>query len=255
LNEAHLAACSYSSWEIGDEPIRHTASHEVGQIYVPLANWLLAAATLGAVVGFGTSDALAGAYGIAVSLLMAITTLLAALVAIQWGYSPIIVIEVNGFFFVIDCVFFAANSTKFLEGGWFPLLLAGVIAFLMLTWRSGVRLVERARARPGGLHPPAPCRPCCGARRLGRNAPRVIVAGGVEPSALAVGGVVRYLSRCFLRSRLRLPAKALAATPAISETSRNSHRFAGSAIGHTPLLDDSPLAAWKVGRMRGRREP
>ena len=53
-------------------------------------------------VGFGTSDALAGAYGIAVSLLMAITTLLAALVAIQWGYSPIIVIAVNGFFFIID---------------------------------------------------------------------------------------------------------------------------------------------------------
>src|SRR6267154_5399887 len=127
--------------------IRHTTSHAMGQIYVPLVNWLLAAATLGAVIGFGSSDALAGAYGIAVSLLMAITTLLAALVAIQWGYSPIIVIAVNGFFFAIDCVFFAANSTKFLEGGWFPLLLAGVIAFLMLTWRSGVRLVERARAR------------------------------------------------------------------------------------------------------------
>src|ERR1700704_5038896 len=131
--------------------IRHTASHEIGQIYVPLANWLLAAATLGAVVGFGTSDALAGAYGIAVSLLMAITTLLAALVAIQWGYSPIIVIAVNGFFFVIDCIFFAANSTKLIEGGWFPLLLAAVVAFLMLTWRSGVKLVERAR---GALRQP-----------------------------------------------------------------------------------------------------
>src|SRR5471030_1049158 len=79
--------------------IIHTTSHAMGQIYVPLVNWLLAAATLGAVVGFGTSDALAGAYGIAVSLLMAITTLLAALVAIQCGYSPIIVIAVNGFFF------------------------------------------------------------------------------------------------------------------------------------------------------------
>ncbi|TMJ61018.1 MAG: potassium transporter Kup, partial [Alphaproteobacteria bacterium] len=77
--------------------IAHTASHEIGQIYVPLVNWMLAAATLGAVIGFGTSDALAGAYGIAVSLLMAITTLLAALVAIQWGYPPIIVIAVNGF--------------------------------------------------------------------------------------------------------------------------------------------------------------
>jgi KUP system potassium uptake protein len=127
--------------------IRHTTSHSMGQIYVPLVNWLLAAATLGAVVGFGTSDALAGAYGIAVSLLMAITTLLAALVAIQWGYPPILVIAVNGFFFVIDCIFFAANSTKLFEGGWFPLLLAAVVAFLMLTWRSGVRLVEKARSK------------------------------------------------------------------------------------------------------------
>src|ERR1700682_911636 len=131
--------------------IKHTTSHAIGQIYVPLVNWLLAAATLGAVIGFGTSDALAGAYGIAVSLLMAITTLLAALVAIQWGYSPVIVIAVNGFFFVIDVIFFAANSIKLFEGGWFPLLLAGVVAFLMLTWRSGVKLVERAR---GALRQP-----------------------------------------------------------------------------------------------------
>src|SRR6201992_401073 len=127
--------------------ITHTTSDAIGQIYVPLVNWLLAAATLGAVIGFGTSDALAGAYGIAVSLLMAITTLLAALVAIQWGYSPVIVIAVNGFFLVIDCIFFAANSTKLVEGGWFPLLLAGAVAFLMLTWRSGVRLVEGARGK------------------------------------------------------------------------------------------------------------
>ena len=127
--------------------IIHTTSHAMGQIYVPLVNWLLAAATLGAVIGFGTSDALAGAYGIAVSLLMAITTLLAALVAIQWGYPPVIVIAVNGFFFVIDCIFFAANSTKLFEGGWFPLLLAAVIAFVMLTWRAGVKLVERARGK------------------------------------------------------------------------------------------------------------
>ena len=127
--------------------IVHTTSHAMGQIYVPLVNWLLAAATLGAVIGFGTSDALAGAYGIAVSLLMAITTLLAALVALQWGYHPAVVIPVNGFFFIIDCIFFAANSTKFMEGGWFPLVLAGIVAFLMLTWRSGVRLVESARGK------------------------------------------------------------------------------------------------------------
>ena len=131
--------------------IRHTTSDAIGQIYVPLVNWLLAAATLGAVLHFGSSEALAGAYGIAVSLLMAITTLLAALVAIQWGYSPFIVIAVNGFFFAIDCIFFAANSVKLFEGGWFPLLLAAIVAFVMLTWRSGVKLVERAR---GNLRQP-----------------------------------------------------------------------------------------------------
>jgi KUP system potassium uptake protein len=131
--------------------IEHTTSDAIGQIYVPLVNWLLAAATLGAVLHFGSSEALAGAYGIAVSLLMAITTLLAALVAIQWGYSPFIVIVVNGFFFAIDCIFFAANSVKLLEGGWFPLLIAAIIAFVMLTWRSGVKLVEHAR---GNLRQP-----------------------------------------------------------------------------------------------------
>src|SRR3954467_4217956 len=127
--------------------IEHTTSHSIGQIYVPLVNWLLAAATLGAVLHFGSSEALAGAYGIAVSLLMAITTLLAALVAIQWGYSPWLVVAVNGFFFVIDVIFFSANSIKLFEGGWFPLLLAAFVAFLMLTWRSGVKLVESARGR------------------------------------------------------------------------------------------------------------
>ncbi|MBZ6078099.1 KUP/HAK/KT family potassium transporter [Microvirga sp. WGZ8] len=126
--------------------IQHTASHEIGQIYVPAVNWLLAAATLGAVFLFRSSDALAGAYGIAVSMLMAITTLLAAMIALRWGYNPLLVVAVNGFFLLIDLTFFAANATKFLDGGWFPLLLATAVAFLMLTWRKGQHLVQRARA-------------------------------------------------------------------------------------------------------------
>ena len=127
--------------------IRHTASHERGQIYVPLVNWLLGAFTIGAVIGFGSSEALAGAYGIAVSLLMVITTVLAALVALQWGFNPVVVLAVNGFFLVIDLIFFCANVLKLFEGGWFPLLLAISIAFVMLTWRTGHRLVERAKRR------------------------------------------------------------------------------------------------------------
>jgi KUP system potassium uptake protein len=127
--------------------ILHTASHEKGQIYMPIVNWLLAAGTLGAVITFGSSDALGGAYGIAVSMLTAITTVLAALVALQWGYRPLIVAVVNGSFLAVDLVFIAANATKLIEGGWFPLVLAGVIAFLMLTWRTGYTLLEQERSR------------------------------------------------------------------------------------------------------------
>ena len=127
--------------------VLHTASHEKGQIYIPVVNWLLAAGTLTAVLTFGSSDALGGAYGIAVSMLMAVTTVLAALVALQWGYNPFLVAGVNGFFLIVELVFVAANMTKLIEGGWFPLLLACIIAFLMLTWRTGWRLLERQRSK------------------------------------------------------------------------------------------------------------
>jgi KUP system potassium uptake protein len=127
--------------------VLHTASQVKGQIYMPMVNWLLAAGTLGAVIMFGSSDALGGAYGIAVSMLMAITTVLAALVALQWGYHPILVATANGLFLLIDLVFVSANATKLTEGGWFPLLLAGIVAFLMMTWRTGYQLLEQQRAR------------------------------------------------------------------------------------------------------------
>jgi KUP system potassium uptake protein len=127
--------------------VLHTASHEKGQIYIPVVNWLLAIGTLGAVLTFGSSDMLGGAYGIAVSMLMAITTVLAALVALQWGYNPFAVFAVNGLFLIIDLIFVAANATKLIEGGWFPLLLAYAVAFLMLTWRTGWQLLERQRAK------------------------------------------------------------------------------------------------------------
>lgn len=126
--------------------ILHTARDAKGQVFVPSANILLAIATLVAVFAFGSSDALAGAYGIAVSGLMAISTLLAGLVALRWGYNLPMIIAVNGTLLAIDLVFFAANATKLFAGGWFPLLIAGLVAFLMLTWRRGVQLVEQARA-------------------------------------------------------------------------------------------------------------
>jgi KUP system potassium uptake protein len=125
--------------------IIHTAGHEIGQIYIPFVNWTLAAATLAAVIGFGSSGALAGAYGIAVSLLMAITTLMATFVALHWKHNPILVYGVNGSLLALDLLFFASTSTKIFEGGWFPLLIALVIAFLMLTWRKGEEMMDAIR--------------------------------------------------------------------------------------------------------------
>jgi KUP system potassium uptake protein len=139
---------THQSIQLGFLPrmnVVHTAGREIGQIYVPLVNWSLAALTLAAVIGFGSSAALAGAFGIAVSLLMAITTLMATFVALQWNYRVWAVALVNGSLLLIDLLFFASTSTKLIDGGWFPLLIAGVISFLMLTWRKGERIMDGLR--------------------------------------------------------------------------------------------------------------
>jgi KUP system potassium uptake protein len=125
--------------------IVHTEGREIGQIYVPFVNWALAIGTLTAVIGFGSSDALAGAFGIAVSLLMVITTLMATFVALHWKHNRFIVYTVNGSLLALDLLFFASTSTKLLDGGWFPLIIAFVISFLMLTWRKGEEVMDTVR--------------------------------------------------------------------------------------------------------------
>jgi KUP system potassium uptake protein len=125
--------------------IVHTEGREIGQIYVPFVNWALAIGTLTAVIGFGSSDALAGAFGIAVSLLMVITTLMATFVALHWKHNRFIVYTVNGSLLALDLLFFASTSTKLLDGGWFPLIIAFVISFLMLTWRKGEEVMDAVR--------------------------------------------------------------------------------------------------------------
>ncbi len=123
----------------------HTEGREIGQIYIPLVNWALGAGAIVAVLGFGSSDALAGAYGIAVSLLMAITTLMATFVALHWKFNRFVVYAINASLLGIDLLFLASTSTKLLDGGWFPLLIAAVISFLMLTWRKGEEVMDKVR--------------------------------------------------------------------------------------------------------------
>lgn len=116
----------------------HTSSRVSGQIYVPLVNWLLLAAVVLAVLGFGSSSALASAYGVAVMGTMVVTTLLTFFVIRHgWGYPLWLCLLATGGFLLIDLTLFAAAMNKVFEGGWFPLALAMVMLTLMLVWRGG----------------------------------------------------------------------------------------------------------------------
>ena len=125
----------------------HTSVRETGQIYVPFVNWSLYVCIVIAVLAFGSSSALASAYGIAVTIDMTITTVMTFFV-IRYGWKlPLsLCVAATGSFFVIDIVFFAANAVKILEGGWFPLLIGLVMFTLMTTWQQGRHLMsERLR--------------------------------------------------------------------------------------------------------------
>jgi KUP system potassium uptake protein len=116
----------------------HTSPDEPGQIYLPAVNMVLAVATIGLVLAFGSSHNLAAAYGIAVSLTMLITTLLAAIVArLIWRWSPLRVAAITGLFLIFDLAFAVANMAKFADGGWFPLLAGLAVFSLMASWRRG----------------------------------------------------------------------------------------------------------------------
>jgi KUP system potassium uptake protein len=129
--------------------IEHTSSREMGQIYVPQANWGLMLCTLGIVVGFGSSAALAAAYGIAVTLTMTITVILLAVVARErWQWPMPTVVAVMGAFLLIDLAFVSANVLKITHGGWLPLAIGAAIFTLMTTWKTGRRiLADRLTSR------------------------------------------------------------------------------------------------------------
>jgi KUP system potassium uptake protein len=116
----------------------HTSAEEIGQIYMPGLNMMLLISVVLVVLGFRTSSALASAYGIAVTATMAITTVLAYVVARErWGVRRALALPVAGAFLGVDLAFFAANAVKIADGGWFPLVLALAILTLMTTWKRG----------------------------------------------------------------------------------------------------------------------
>ena len=123
--------------------IRQTSDQAYGQIYIPVVNWLMMAATVAIAVAFGSSDRLAGAYGTAVATTMLLTTcLLFAAMRRIWRWSAVVSLAVAGAFLIVDLAFFSANLLKIADGGWLPLLLGAGVFFIMSTWRSGVDCVH-----------------------------------------------------------------------------------------------------------------
>jgi len=118
--------------------VRHTSETEEGQIYLPQVNALLALGVVILVVAFRNSDALAAAYGIAVTGTFLCTSLLAVIVfRRQFGWSRSAAVAVFGFFFVIDAAFFVSNLLKVPQGGWVPIVLGVALFVMMTTWKRG----------------------------------------------------------------------------------------------------------------------
>ncbi len=125
--------------------VKYTSAREAGQIYMPAVNWALLAGVVAAVLAFGSSSALAGAYGIAVTLTMMITTVLTGFVVVRIWRLPVAVVVVGVAFFIgIDALLVAGCAVKFLDGGWFPLMLGLLLFAVMSTWSRGRELLLRS---------------------------------------------------------------------------------------------------------------
>jgi len=136
---------AHQAIQLGFSPrlqVVHTSHDERGQIYVPAVNWLLFLAVVGLVLAFRSSSNLAGAYGMAVTSTMVITTGLLYLVARKtWGWSRTAAGILMSAFLVVDLAFFSANLIKVMAGGWFPLLVGACICVLFTTWTRGRQLL------------------------------------------------------------------------------------------------------------------
>ena len=131
--------------------VRFTSALEAGQIYLPAVNWVLLAGVVGAVFAFGSSSALAGAYGIAVTLTMLITTVLTWFVIRDGWRLPLpLALGATGLFLAVDLLLVAGCAAKLFDGGWFTLALGGLMVLVMSTWARG-RALLLAGIRKEGL--------------------------------------------------------------------------------------------------------
>ncbi len=166
--------------------VMYTSAKEAGQIYMPLVNWLLLAAVLLAVVGFGSSSAMAAAYGIAVTVTMLITTLLTFFVVRHgWHYPWGVVVAATGLFLALDLLLVVSCAIKFFQGGWFPLVLGVGLFCVMATWRRGRELLlDSIRRDDPELLPFITGLSGDGINRASRTAVYAVANPGTVPQAL-----------------------------------------------------------------------
>jgi KUP system potassium uptake protein len=131
--------------------VLHTSRHEVGQVYVPAVNWVIFAAVAALVIGFGSAEHLASAYGIAVTGTLAIDTVLFFVVVRAVWHKPLwLAVAGAAAFLTVDLTFFGANLPKVLHGGWFPLLIAAIVFVVLTTWQRGRAIVTKNRTEEEG---------------------------------------------------------------------------------------------------------
>lgn len=130
--------------------IKHTNSHEIGQIFIPSVNRVLMVAVLALILIFRSSSNLSAAYGLAVNGTMLVTSLLAAAVFhYSYGWSRFKALAFFLLFATFDLVFLASNSLKFMEGGWLPVALGVALFFLMTTWKRGREILNQRMGKFG----------------------------------------------------------------------------------------------------------
>jgi KUP system potassium uptake protein len=166
--------------------VYYTNVKEAGQIYMPGVNWLLLVSVLLAVVGFGSSSAMAAAYGIAVTVTMLITTILTFFVVrYSWNYPLLVAMAATGAFLALDALLVASCSIKILQGGWFPLVLGMAIFTIMATWRRGRELlIESIRHDDPDLLPFITALSADTTHRASRTAVYAVANPGTVPQAL-----------------------------------------------------------------------
>lgn len=123
--------------------ILHTSAEEMGQVYIPLVNWLMLGVVIAIVLSFQTSSNLAAAYGIAVTAAMMMTgVMLGVVMRLKWHWSWFAILGTAGLFFVIDVVLVAATMMKFFQGGYVPISLALILCVIFTTWKRGQQILN-----------------------------------------------------------------------------------------------------------------